>query len=149
MQPNSFDSSRTSIAESANNAADFDPNVTFADGSRLINHPLDETYLSAPGDYFLEGMLPRAEQQVTAAMIEMAISSRKYAEFGFFRSLFHKSEYENAKCLAIEKQKNLRALVNSTPEHKAAFKRILTITDKRLKTNLANYLHQDTANILA
>ncbi len=103
---------------------DFDPNVTFTDGSRLINHPLDEVYLSPPGDFIAYGMLPRAEHQIRAAMIEMLFCTKAYMTFGFFRSLFERSEYERVKSLALEKQKAFREIIISSEEHQAAIKRV-------------------------
>lgn len=103
---------------------DFDPNVTFVDGSRLINHPLDEVYLSPPGDFIAYGMLPRAEHQIRAAMIEMLFCTKAYMTFGFFKSLFERDEYKRVRSLALDKQKAFREMINSSAEHKAAIKRV-------------------------
>ncbi len=136
-------SSRTSVCSSivdvANKAPDFYVNVTFADGSRLINHPLDEVYMVSPGDIVLDGMLPRSEHQVKAAMLELIYCKNRLAEFGFFRTLFDRAGYKNVQALALDKQRVLRELLNSTPEHKAAFRRIVSDMDRQDQMAFVNY----------
>nr|UHA80191.1 hypothetical protein pKpn33002_00054 [Klebsiella pneumoniae]UHA80475.1 hypothetical protein pKpnJMC_00052 [Klebsiella pneumoniae]UHA81057.1 hypothetical protein pKpnC6_00089 [Klebsiella pneumoniae] len=91
-----IDSNWSSLAESFYAVADFDPNVTFSDGTRLINHPLDEVYLRSPCGLVAAGMIPKSEFQVRAAMLELSYCTKNLAAFGFFSSLFQKAEYKGA-----------------------------------------------------
>lgn len=121
-----IDSNCSSLAESFYAVADFDPNVTFSDGTRLINHPLDEVYLRSPCGLVAAGMIPKSEFQVRAAMLELSYCTKNLAAFGFFSSLFQKAEYKGAVASVLDKQISLRNLVNRTAEHKAAIRRIVS-----------------------
>ena len=96
----------------------------------FINDPLDEQYVAFPGNSAPEGMLPPEEFEVRRALAEMKIFTERFAEFGFLKKIFDKTTYQQAKQVAIEKQETLRRLVNSSPEHKAAIRRIVSAMPK-------------------
>lgn len=108
----------------------FDKNAYVLNGDgevvRYLVDPLAETYLVAPGQTVEPGMLPPEEWQVRAAFIEMREFTQRFAGMGLLARLRRRAEYERARALAIEKQDALFNLVNSTPAHKAAMRRIVT-----------------------
>ncbi|HFF8253862.1 hypothetical protein [Acinetobacter baumannii] len=101
---------------------------------KLINHPLDEVYLvdeipsNATG-----GILPYQEFEVRKAMIVMLSGQHLEKPAGFLNNLFKKTN------VATQSQLDFQKLVNSSPEHKAALKRIISTLPKDYKSILARY----------
>ncbi|WP_367144222.1 hypothetical protein [Pantoea stewartii] len=94
--------------------------------SPLVNHPLDETYLSPPGDFCAEGELPAEETEVRQALTAMYVLTNRLMNISSWHRLFRTRKYSSASRSATEAQRQLMALVNSTPLHKAALRRILS-----------------------
>ncbi|MBW1215861.1 hypothetical protein ACQV2E_23690 [Pantoea allii] len=95
--------------------------------SLLVNHPLDETYLSPPGDTYTEGELPEEETEVRQALTAMYVLTNRLMNIGLCDRLFRTRKYSSASGSATEAQRQLMALVNSTPLHKAALRRIVSV----------------------
>jgi len=95
--------------------------------SLLVNHPLDETYLSPPGDYCAEGELPEEETEVRQALITMYVMTNRLLNISIWDRLYRIRKYSSASRSATEAQRTLMVLVNSTPSHKAALRRIVSV----------------------
>lgn len=95
--------------------------------SLLVKHPLDETYLSPPGDTYTEGELPEEETEVRQALIAMYVLTNRLMNIGLWDRLFRTRKYSSASRSATDAQRQLMALVNSTPLHKAALRRIVSV----------------------
>ncbi|NQE77603.1 hypothetical protein [Pantoea ananatis] len=95
--------------------------------SLLVNHPLDESYLSPPGDTYMEGELPEEETEVRQALTAMYVLTNRLMNIGLWDRLFRTRKYSSASRSATEAQRQLMALVNSTPLHKAALRRIVSV----------------------
>ncbi|PQK95078.1 MULTISPECIES: hypothetical protein [Pantoea] len=95
--------------------------------SPLVNHPLDETYLSPPGDFCAEGELPAEETEVRQALTAMYVLTNRLMNIGLWDRLFRTRKYSSASRSATDVQRQLMALVNSTPLHKAALRRIVSV----------------------
>ncbi|MGP2504095.1 hypothetical protein ACTUSN_22275 [Pantoea ananatis] len=94
--------------------------------SLLVHHPLDETYLSPPGDTYTEGELPEEEKEVRHALTAMYVLTNRLINISSWHRLFRTRKYSSASRSATEAQRKLMALVNSTPLHKAALRRIVS-----------------------
>lgn len=94
--------------------------------SSLVNDPLDETYLNLPGDYIAEGELPKEEIEVHKELVSMYVLTNRLMNFNLWERLFRTRKYCSASSLAINAQRQLMELVNSTPLHKAALRRIVS-----------------------
>ncbi|PWW11063.1 hypothetical protein [Pantoea sp. AG702] len=95
--------------------------------SLLVNHPLDETYLSPPGETYTEGELPEEEIEVRNALTAMYVLTNRLMKIGLWNRLFRSRKYSSAGHSATEAQRRLMVLVNSTPIHKAALRRIVSV----------------------
>ncbi|MEJ1269079.1 hypothetical protein WDV93_25515 [Pantoea ananatis] len=95
--------------------------------SLLVNHPLDETCLSPPGETYTEGELPEEEIQVRHALIAMYVLTDRLMNISLWDRLFRTRRYSSACRPATEAQRRLMTLVNSTPLHKAALRRIVSV----------------------
>lgn len=107
----------------------FDNTVTMSDDAgnpvRFLTDPLQEHYIVPPGDLFEDGMLPPEDLEVRRATIAMKLCTERLACLGVWTRLFRRAEYQEAYDMAAEAQRRLRKLVNSTPAHKAAIRRIV------------------------
>lgn len=101
---------------------------------RFINHQLDEVYLvdEIPSNV-TGGMLPYQEFEVRKAMIIMLRGQHLEKPVGFLKQIVKKA---NA---ATQSQLDFQNLVNSSPEHKAALKRIISLLPNNAKSILARY----------
>ncbi|MCE7534211.1 hypothetical protein [Acinetobacter nosocomialis] len=101
---------------------------------RLINHPLDEVYLvdEIPSSV-TGGMLPYQEFEVRKAVIAMLGGQHLEKPAGFFKQIIKKAN------VATQSQLDFQNLVNSSPEHKAALRRIISTMPKDYKSILARY----------
>ena len=95
--------------------------------SLLVNHPLDETYLSPPSDFCAEGKLPEEETEVCQALTAMYVLTNRLMNINSWDRLLRTRKYSSASRSATEAQRTLMVLVNSTPSHKAALKRIVSV----------------------
>ncbi|MFP3439077.1 hypothetical protein R0K18_14935 [Pantoea sp. SIMBA_133] len=95
--------------------------------SLLVHHPLDETYLSPPGDFCAEGELPEEETEVRQALTAMYVLTNRLMSINLWDHLLRTRKYSSACRSAAEVQRKLMALVNSTPSHKAALTRIVSV----------------------
>lgn len=111
--------------------------------STLLNDPLDETYLNPPGDFCADGELPEEEMEVRQALISMYVLTNRLMNFNLWKRLFRTREYSSYKSLATDAQQQLMQLVNSTPLHKAALRRIVSVMpeDNGGREALRDYLH--------
>jgi hypothetical protein len=109
----------------------FDPNYTFRrdDGKpgRYLSHPLDETYIERPGDFTAAGAIPPEDFEVRNALMLTNLSSKNAKAFGV-----------KARSEAVANAQALIQLINRTPEHQAAFKRIINGTPVKV-LNEASY----------
>ncbi len=134
------------IVQAAKRAVPFDNTLTFSDekGSpgRYITDPLQERYLVPPGDWVQAGMLPPEEFEVRAALVEAKIFTERVMSFGFFSLVFGTAKYRQAYEVAREKQRTLMELVNSSPAHKAAARRIVNdlLPSNGLRDALQSYI---------
>jgi hypothetical protein len=103
------------------------PEVAVKPFSLLVNHPLDETYLSPPGETYTEGELPEEETEVRNALTAMYVLTNRLMKIGLWNRLFRSRKYSSAGRSATEAQRRLMVLVNSTPIHKAALRRIVSV----------------------
>ncbi|WP_205954702.1 MULTISPECIES: hypothetical protein [Pantoea] len=110
--------------------------------SLLVNHPLDETYLSPPGETYTEGELPEEEKEVRHALTAMYVLTSRLINISLWDRLSRPRKYSSACCSAAEAQRKLMALVNSTPSHKAALRRIVSVMpeDNGGREALSDYL---------
>lgn len=110
--------------------------------SLLVNHPLDETYLSPPGDTYTEGELPEEETEVRHVLTAMHVLTNSLMNIGLWDRLLRTSKYSSAIRSATEAQRKLMTLVNSSPLHKAALRRIVSVMpeDKDGREALRDYL---------
>lgn len=131
-----------SVVESAKSAPPFDNTITLANGDRYLIDPLAEDYLIVPGDTIPEGMLPPEEFQVQAAIVEMVMFTKRIQKYGFFSRLFRTKIYLEARSVALEKQRELRSLGNSSQAHRAALIRISKTVPLPNSRILSNYLNR-------
>lgn len=99
--------------------------------SDYVHHPLDETYRVVPEEDALPRQaLPEAEWDVRNAVAAMKLLSNEVYGHSFWQRL---TRTEGART-AMEKlnwiQQKLMDLVNSSPEHKAAIRRIVNAMPK-------------------
>ncbi|WP_145033838.1 hypothetical protein [Pantoea ananatis] len=69
--------------------------------SLLVNHPLDETYLSPPGDTYTEGKLPEEETEVRQALTAMYVLTNRLMNIGLWDRLFRTRKYSSASCSGL------------------------------------------------
>lgn len=103
----------------------FDPNLTFTVNGRTGRYmasPLDEVYLSDPGDCVCAGSLPPEECEVRDYLTVAAIRRRKVTRLEFWWSQLFKPT--KAYQLSLEAFLKLEALASRSAEHRAAFLRI-------------------------
>jgi len=103
------------------------PEVAVKPFSLLVHHPLDETYLSPPGDFCAEGELPAEETEVRQALTAMYVLTNRLMSISLWDRLLRTRKYSSASRSAAEAQRQLMSLVNSTPLHKAALRRIVSV----------------------
>jgi len=103
------------------------PEVAVKPFSLLVNHPLDETYLSPPGDFCAEGELPAEETEVRQALTAMYVLTNRLVNISLWDRLLGTRKYSSASRAETEAQRRLMVLVNSTPLHKAALRRIVSV----------------------
>jgi len=103
------------------------PEIAVNPFSLLVNHPLDETYLSPPSDFCAEGKLPEEETEVCQALTAMYVLTNRLMNINSWDRLLRTRKYSSASRSATEAQRTLMVLVNSTPSHKAALKRIVSV----------------------
>jgi hypothetical protein len=107
--------------------APFDPTATDLDEDghalRYLDTPLDHEYRVAPPNWVAEGMLPPEDFEVRRAIVEMKLATEHWIGLGFWPRLIGTTAAKHAKAFAVEKQRELRALVQTSPAHKAALRR--------------------------
>ncbi|WP_312544116.1 hypothetical protein [Pantoea eucalypti] len=92
----------------------------------MLNDPLDETYLSPPEDWCADGELPEEEIEVRQALVSMYVLTNRLINFSLLERLFRTRKDSSARSLATDAQQQLMELVDSTPLHKAALRRIVS-----------------------
>ncbi|HBY4457303.1 TPA: hypothetical protein MIU32_22270 [Klebsiella pneumoniae] len=93
--------------------------------SKYLNNPLDERYLIEPGEYVEEGAIPHEELEVSKQLAALKLCEDRLRKCGFFWRLFNSEEYKGYLHIAKTVNDNLMRLVNRTPQHKAAIRRIV------------------------
>lgn len=93
--------------------------------SKYLNDPLDERYLIEPGEYVEEGTIPDEELEVRKQLATLKLCEERLRKCGFFWRLFNSEEYRGYLHITKTVNDNLMALVNRTPQHKAAIRRIV------------------------
>lgn len=93
--------------------------------SKYLNNPLDEEYLVIPGEFVEEGAIPPEEMDVLRALVAMKVSTGKAGQYGIVARLFRTDDFRKSLAAAVTSQKELMELVNRTPLHKAAIRRIV------------------------
>ncbi|HDP7352175.1 hypothetical protein [Escherichia coli] len=93
--------------------------------SKYLNDPLDENYLIEPGEMVEEGTIPEEELEVRKQLAALKFCEDRLRNCGFFWRLFHSKEYSRYHHITKTVNDNLMALVNKTPQHKAAIRRIV------------------------
>lgn len=83
--------------------------------------------ISVPGDFCAEGELPAEEFEVRQALTAMYVLKNRLMNIGLWDHLFRTRKYSSASHSATEAQRQLMTLVNSTPLHKAALRRIVSV----------------------
>lgn len=99
--------------------------------SDYVHHPLDETYRVVPEEDALpRAALPEAEWEVRRAVAGMKLLTNEVYGYSFWQRL---TKTEGART-AMERlnwiQQKVMELVNSSPEHKAAIRRIVNAMPK-------------------
>lgn len=94
---------------------------------RFITDPLAESYIDIPGRYVLPGMLPPEEFEVSAAFVELHHAIENALGVGLVIRLFQPSRARALKVVAEAKQESFLQLVNRSPAHKAAIRRMATV----------------------
>lgn len=107
----------------------FDNTKTVSDESgkrvRFLTDPLAETYIEPLGAWISDGMLPPQEMEVREALVAFKIASDKIASMGLLSRMIG-SRYREAKNQHQQASQSLLTLVNSSQEHKAAIRRIVS-----------------------
>lgn len=93
--------------------------------SKYLNNPLDERYLIEPGEYVEEGAIPDEELEVRKQLAALKLCEERLRKCGFFWCLFNSEENKGYLHIAKTVNDNLMKLVNRTPQHKAAIRRIV------------------------
>lgn len=95
---------------------------------RFLLHPLDETYIKVPVHPAPEGMLPPQEIEVFEILIEVQKARKHQASFNVLHHYFNTKQYRIACRTTQNKQRQLLAVVNTSREHKAALRRLVSAT---------------------
>lgn len=93
--------------------------------SKYLNDPLDEHYRLEPGEYVEEGAIPDEKLEVRKQLAALKLCEERLRKCGFFWRLFNSEEYKGYLHIAKTVNDNLMQLVNRTPQHKAAIRRIV------------------------
>lgn len=93
--------------------------------SKYLNVPLDEHYLIEPGEMVEEGAIPDEELEVRKQLAALKFCEDRLRNCGLFGRLFNSKEYSRYNHITKTANDNLMALVNKTPQHKAAIRRIV------------------------
>ncbi|EQO56150.1 hypothetical protein G718_04971 [Escherichia coli HVH 43 (4-2173468)] len=93
--------------------------------SEYLNDPLDEHYQIEPGEWVEEGAIPDEELEVRKQLAALKLCEERLRKCGFFWRLFNSEEYKGYLHIAKTVNDNLMKLVNRTPQHKAAIRRIV------------------------
>ncbi|AFN34973.1 hypothetical protein ACRFV7_005335 [Klebsiella oxytoca] len=94
--------------------------------SRFMNDPLDEQYLLSPaivGSY-ADGEIPAEEIEVRDAVIRFKVTGDQALSMNLFHRLFHYQRYREVRASFDKSGLTLVDVVNRTPFHKAAMRRI-------------------------
>ncbi|HBJ6256008.1 hypothetical protein JVB16_21470 [Enterobacter hormaechei] len=93
--------------------------------SKYLNDPLDERYLLEPEEYVEKGAIPDEELEVRKQLVALKLCEDRLRKCSFFWRLFNSEEYKGYLHIAKTVNDNLMQLVNRTPQHKAAIRRIV------------------------
>lgn len=109
---------------------------------RFILDPLDEVYTVVPRETVPAGMLPEADFDVRAALADIATAEVEVLSLGLFATFARLPSYRKLQAVVRAKQDALAALVASSPEHKAAMRRIVNTLGEQSKSRkeLARYI---------
>jgi hypothetical protein len=124
----------------------FDPTATVVDDDghviRYLNTPLDNEYIVDPADDCIpEGVLPPEDFEVRRAIVEMKLATEHWRGLGLLHRLMLTEKANKAKALAVRKQRELHLLIQRSPEHTAAFRRIIdSMRDDVGREVLSSYL---------
>lgn len=108
----------------------FDNTKTVKDESgnpvRFLADSLAETYIEPPDAWISDGMLPPQEMEVRKALVTFKFASDSVESFGLLSRMIGSTRYRDAKNQLQLASKSLMTLVNSSREHKAAIRRIVS-----------------------
>ncbi|AZN69856.1 MULTISPECIES: hypothetical protein [Acinetobacter calcoaceticus/baumannii complex] len=112
----------------------FDPNLTMSLNGRNIQfllNPLDEKYLEDPAifthyRYIKGGMLPPEEFEIRQALRKVIFYEKTISSFGLLNKIIHQEQYQEAQVEAKVWKEKLLNLMNKSPQHEAAIKRIVS-----------------------
>jgi hypothetical protein len=90
-----------------------------------IKTRLDETYLCNVPEWVSEDDLPPEDLEIRKALVEFKLYTNDFIRVGFFNKLFNTKTYQKLKQNAVYAQRDLMTVVNKTPYHKAAIRRIV------------------------
>lgn len=93
--------------------------------SKFLNDPLDEHYLIPLPDSYVEGELPVEEVSVRHSLLEYRARYDALQSCGLLAIIFKTEEYRSTKSMLEKSHSRLLELVNSSPLHKAAIRRIV------------------------
>lgn len=117
---------------------------------KYINTSLDETYKLIPMTDLIETKeLPLADFEVREALLMVKISTEALRHTPILSKIFSTNEYKNSKETAMNCQAKLRDVINSSPEHMAAFKRLMDAARKLgtgMDIALSSYLKETIGN---
>ncbi|ACC59018.1 hypothetical protein MW722_003649 [Acinetobacter baumannii] len=115
----------------------FDPTLSMNLNGREVQfllNPLDEKYVEDPAifadySYIKAGMLPPEEFEIRHALKMMILNENMLSRFSPLKKIFYKKDFQDVKIAAKYWREVLLNLMNKSPQHKAAIKRIAsTIT---------------------
>ncbi|MDC4411848.1 hypothetical protein NQ656_17550 [Acinetobacter baumannii] len=110
----------------------FDPNLTMNLNGRNVQfllNPLDEEYVEDPAifvnyRYIKGGMLPPEEFEIRHALRKVSLYEKTISSFGLLSKIHHQKQFQEAQAEAKIWKEKLLNLMNKSPQHKAAIKRI-------------------------
>lgn len=91
---------------------------------RFITDPLAESYIDIPGKYVLPGMLPPEEFEVSAALVDLHHAIVASLGAGIITWMLRPDRVRKLRAVAELKQRMFVQLINRSPAHKAAIRRI-------------------------
>lgn len=93
--------------------------------SKYLQNILDETYLTPPDDIVTEGELPQEDFEVRNATIKIKFMADMVVSYGFLKRIFNAKDYKKCVISLVQAENELMELVNKTPIHQAAIRRII------------------------